>query len=328
MQEGISHRLIGYDRLSGVAVVEHPIPPTHLAFAKALAEVGPDDPLVTRCYPLTRGDARNVAETIGAILHADGLNFFLEGATEPRGGRTKPLIYVSYGMWKSGSTLAFELTRAILEQNGYLQKPLSRSAVSIDGQINFVPELHAPQLEAVELEARALGYPVALKTHASPTADAKAWAAEGRIVGHCVYRDLREIALSLMDHGARSRAEGEASFAYVYDLDHAILCLYDQVPRFLDWVRLPGFMSLFYDEVAFDTRSVVDRLCKQLLLEADPAEVERIAKTERFTQFNKGVPERYRAMDTENSERILGEFKRFHEDYIELSRRREMSVPP
>jgi hypothetical protein len=80
-QQGI-HRLIGYDRISGVAVVEHAIPATHLAFAKQVAEVGPDDPFVTRCYPLTPADACKVARAIGAVLKADGLNLFLEGMAE------------------------------------------------------------------------------------------------------------------------------------------------------------------------------------------------------------------------------------------------------
>ena len=81
------------------------------------------------------------------------------------GRRSRPLIYISYGMWKSGSTLAFELTRAILEQNGHRQIPLSLSGVSVDVRINFVPELHAHQLEAIDQEARTLGSPIVFKTH-------------------------------------------------------------------------------------------------------------------------------------------------------------------
>jgi hypothetical protein len=84
-QQG-SHRLVGYDRLSGMAVLAHAIPSTHLALAKQLAQVGPDDPLATRCYPLTGDDACYVASTIGAVLSAVALNFFLEGVAEAHGG--------------------------------------------------------------------------------------------------------------------------------------------------------------------------------------------------------------------------------------------------
>ncbi len=227
------------------------------------------------------------------------------------------LIYISYGMWKSGSTLAFELTRAILEQNGYPQTRLSQSGISIDERINFVPELYTPELEAIEQEARARGYPIVLKTHARPTDDVKIWAAQGRIIGHCVYRDAREMALSLMDHGARSRAEGKKSFAHVKNLDSAILSIHKQVPCFQEWVRLPGMMPLYYDDVAFDTAATVRLLCRQLGLKADPRQVARIAKTEQFTQYNKGVRRRFREMAPEDGERVLQEFRSFHEEFIE-----------
>jgi hypothetical protein len=227
-----------------------------------------------------------------------------------------PLIYVSYGMRKSGSTLAFELTKAILEQNGFPQPRLSRQAVPSDAGINFVHQLSQAQLEAIEAEARALGSPMVLKTHVAPTPEAAAWVAAGRIRGHCVYRDPREMALSTLDHGRRARERGEQAFANIETLEDAIADIHHQVPNFLEWVRLPGFLPLFYDDVAFDTRSTVRRLCRQLGLKADPDEVERIAKQERFTQYNKGVPGRAKELPPEDGERILEAFRDFYEEFI------------
>ncbi len=228
-----------------------------------------------------------------------------------------PLIYISYGMKKSGSTLAFELTRAILEQNRCPQKRLPRAVVPGLFKINFVGELFAPQLETIEREAAALGYPVVLKTHAGPTPDVLAWVEQARIMGHCVYRDPREMALSALDHGARSRARGDRDFAHLMSADDAVRSLHKQVPRFVAWSRLPGFMPLYYDDVAFETQAVVRRLCAQMGLDADPAKVERRAKSWRFTQYNKGVPGRAREMDPADSERILQEFRSFYEEFIE-----------
>jgi hypothetical protein len=87
-QQGSHHCLVGYDRLSGMAVLAHAhaIPLTHLPLAKHLAEVGPDDPFVTRCYPLAQDDACNVASAIGAVINTVALNFFLEGVAEGPGG--------------------------------------------------------------------------------------------------------------------------------------------------------------------------------------------------------------------------------------------------
>jgi hypothetical protein len=228
-----------------------------------------------------------------------------------------PLIYISYGMKKSGSTLAFELTRAILERNRCPQKRLPKTAVPARFKINFVGELFAPQLEAIEREAAALGYPVVLKTHAGPTPDVLAWVEQGRMIGHCVYRDPREMALSALDHGARARARGHRAFAQLVSVDDAIRSLRKQVPCFVAWSRLPGFMRIYYDDVAFDTQAVVRRLCAQMALDADPAKVERQVKSWRFTQYNKGVPGRAREMDPADSERILREFRSFYEEFID-----------
>ncbi len=228
-----------------------------------------------------------------------------------------PLIYISYGLRKSGSTLAFELTRAILEQNGYRQKRLSREAVPSDAAINFVHHLSAAQLERIESEVRALGYPVVLKTHVAPTRDVEAWVRAGRIQGHCVYRDPREMALSMMDHGRRARANGERAFADIETLEDAIRDIRRQVPRFLQWARLPGFMPLYYDDVAFDTQATVRRLCEQMGLDADPAKVERRVKSWRPTQYNKGVPGRAKELAPEDSARVLAEFRAFYEEFIE-----------
>ncbi len=58
-------------------------------------------------------------------------------------------------------------------------------------------------------------------------------------------------------------------------------------------------------------------MCEQIGLEADPAEVERIAKTTRFTQYNKGVPGRAKELAPEDGARILEEFRAFYEEFIE-----------
>jgi hypothetical protein len=227
-----------------------------------------------------------------------------------------PLIYISYGMPKSGSTLAFELTKVILELNGFKQKRLSRAAIPTDEPVNAADALNAANLEAIEREAAALGYPIVVKTHHALTPDVRAWIAEGRIHGHCVYRDLREIALSMMDHGARARARGRKAFSAIGSIEDALRNIRRQVPVFQDWARQPGFVPLYYDDVAFETQATVRRLCAQMKLEADPARVERRVKRWRFTQYNKGVRGRFHEMAPQDGERILREFQAYYEAFI------------
>jgi len=227
-----------------------------------------------------------------------------------------PLIYVSYGIVKSGSTLAFELTKALHELNGHSQPRLSREAVPTDDSINFVRKMDARQLEAIEREAAALGHPIVLKTHQPPTAAVKAWLAAGRIRGHCVYRDPREVCLSMLVHGARARRDGHAPFSNIATFEDTLRPLRRQLDNFEEWVNCPGVIPLYYDDVAFDTHEVIRRVSEQTGLTADPAAVELRAKAS-FTQFNKGVRGRFREMPDQQSARLRAEFGEFFAKYID-----------
>ena len=79
MNEGVTHRLVGYDKTTGQVAVEHEIPPYRLEHAKGLAGVGADDPQAVLCYRLSPQQARDLAAAIGAPIDTDTLNFFMEG---------------------------------------------------------------------------------------------------------------------------------------------------------------------------------------------------------------------------------------------------------
>jgi hypothetical protein len=91
MTDIITHRLVGYDRVSGSMAVEYDVPNRFLEFAKRVAKVGADDPQAVLCYGLDDLQARDLAVAIGAKIDGDQLNFYLEGFAEgapaPGGGR-------------------------------------------------------------------------------------------------------------------------------------------------------------------------------------------------------------------------------------------------
>lgn len=79
----VTHRLVGYDRITGHVAVEHEIPARHLEFAKKAAGVGADDPAAVLCYRLDPPHARDIAGTIGRHIDTESLAFFLEGFAPP-----------------------------------------------------------------------------------------------------------------------------------------------------------------------------------------------------------------------------------------------------
>jgi hypothetical protein len=79
----VSHRLVGYDPASGRVAAECEIPESKLDYVKQVAGVEADDPDAVLCYKLTGQQSRDIAGTIGIVVDADALNFYLEGFAEP-----------------------------------------------------------------------------------------------------------------------------------------------------------------------------------------------------------------------------------------------------
>jgi hypothetical protein len=91
MSDIITHRLVGYDRISERVAVEYEVPGRFLEFAKKVAKVRADDPEAVLCYRLDDLQAQDLAAAIGAKIDNDQLNFYLEGFAEaapaPDGGQ-------------------------------------------------------------------------------------------------------------------------------------------------------------------------------------------------------------------------------------------------
>src|SRR5262245_35316182 len=113
------------------------------------------------------------------------------------------MIYVSFGMLKSASTLAYQLTEEILHQGGrrpiLLGRPL-RPAMSVT---NYFDEIDEDLIRHIEDQAQ--GRDVVLKTHQRPGPGLSRLIENGEVLASATFRDPREIALSMVDHGERSR---------------------------------------------------------------------------------------------------------------------------
>lgn len=77
---GLTHSLIGYDRLTERVAEEFDVPDAVLPRAKELAAVPADDPDAIMCYPLDASRARDLADLIKARIDTEQRDYFLEGA--------------------------------------------------------------------------------------------------------------------------------------------------------------------------------------------------------------------------------------------------------
>lgn len=229
----------------------------------------------------------------------------------------QPLLYFSYGMTKTGSTLAFQIVRSALDLCGFPQDQLSASAIKQASTINFVNHISDAQMDEIKAEMLARGYSVVLKTHTRPDPVVKRMIKSGEALAFVAYRDPRDIALSMLDHGRRARAEGKQAFAEFGTMDDVLKNLRHQFNSMAEWLRLPGIIPLYYEDIAFDTVSVAGLILQKLGLKLDPEILTDIVHEDRFTQKNKGVSQRHLTeMPADISEAIEQEFQPFIQKFI------------
>lgn len=204
------------------------------------------------------------------------------------------MILISYGITKSGSTLAFEMARAVLELNGFSQDRLGTDLVNDGHHINFVSGWTDDRL--TRLVDAASGSRIAVKTHTDPydlsTHLVQNLIAAGELRIHVVYRDPRDLILSMLEHAERARTSPTGpAFRGVRTLDQAIERLGVQLHRFRAWGQFPS-LKLQYEEFAFDPVAGPTRIAEDFGLPADPERVWEMAR-EQFTQLNVGVAGRH-----------------------------------
>jgi hypothetical protein len=209
------------------------------------------------------------------------------------------MIVFSYGIQKSGSTLGYQLARVSCEKAGFAQPQLPPDLAGRERKENFTPDVSAANIRRL-VDFAPGPAPLVVKVHAA--LDADAWAlvrdliGEGRVKVHAIYRDPREVCLSLVDAGERARRSNRPAFHGVVTLDDAIAWTEPQLGAFLNWASLPGAMILRYDALAFDTRATAKAMAAHLGLTLTwwrQRGVLREVLGNRFIQFNKGEPQRH-----------------------------------
>ncbi len=223
------------------------------------------------------------------------------------------MIYFCFGIPKSGSTLAFELTCALLEAAGHAQVRLQGTLIEEDKKVNFLGWRSMRRFDRAEarlIEAIAPAHRVlAIKTHGAPTSAIRELAEEGRIMGQANFRDPRDNVLSLLDAGDRANRRGRGAFVKMQDFGAVLDAYESHLAAFEEWIALPGFIASRYDEVAFRGEAFMRRVADQLRLDLPAGlnlgELVVHVHANAFTQRNKGVPRRHRDELTINQSLFL-----------------------
>jgi len=205
------------------------------------------------------------------------------------------MLVLCYGLTKSGSTLAFELIKGLLETAEHAQERLPDGVVNPGHRINYAQPLTRKRLNEI---LSAIGERwIAVKTHSGIADPLFTYVAklqrERKLQLVVSYRDPRDICLSMLDAGERSRAAGAKEFSEITDLSVAAARVSEQVEKFFKWSAVPGALLLPYDTVAFDPETAIDQIQSCLGLHVDRERAKQYAFEEAFTQKNKAQRRRF-----------------------------------
>ena len=226
-------------------------------------------------------------------------------------------IYISYGITKSASTFAWQLIKRIAIGGGLPIATLTSRSKGKNSPVDYIDPLSEENLDLVKEDVGDL--PVVIKTHGDVTPAIARLVAEGTAHVFVSYRDLRDVALSLLDHGARSRANGIKDFSQFYEVTDTLEDIRVQVRRFENWVRSCNPLLLPYDEICFNTRSIISRIAERLevLVNADLIFNEFHSNRASIGQFNKGERRRFEhEMDPNLGKLVVNSFSAYYDVYF------------
>ncbi len=238
-------------------------------------------------------------------------------SAQPGAAGKSPSLYFSFGVTKTGSTLAYRMARHFLECRGHSQALLPDHLQIIRKDLNSWSQANHELLEEIAEWVGSRGIFLALKTHRAPTKAVRTMLREGRAMGHATFRDPREIALSLVDHGRESQQRGHdpVRFRDLNDATDSLELIERQLAIFDRWENLPNVETWYYDDFAFNPVLSFDKLARQTGLK--PLTVEERASFDGTagTKFNKAVPHRWK------SELTDGESAEFKEQFSDFYKR-------
>lgn len=226
-------------------------------------------------------------------------------------------IFISYGITKSASTFAWQLIKRVAIAGGLPVATLTAKSKGANSPEDYIDPISDERLALIRADIG--DRPVVIKTHGRVTPAVARLVSAGAAQAFVSYRDLRDVALSLLDHAARSRALQISDFADLHTLTDTIPMLQEQVRRFEAWVTLCKPLLIPYDEICFDTKSTIHRVADRLgvSLNVDVIAEEFHNNKHLIGQFNKGKGRRFEdELEAETSLTFLKTFANYYKSYL------------
>ncbi len=228
------------------------------------------------------------------------------------------MLYISYGAKKSASTFTYLLTRELCRAAGHPDPVIPGEVRGARGSaVNTVRDW-TPEVVA-SIEAHVPSAEIAtLRTHVPATPAAVELVTSGRAKHHVGIRDLRDIAISMMDVILRQAERGLEKNREIKagDVSSTLEALQNNVDAITSWADIPGGPLVRYENVAFNTRSVLAQIQANLGVFVDEARHDAIidaALSSKNVKINAARSNRHRTeMSASDQQLILDRFSAFY----------------
>ena len=201
-------------------------------------------------------------------------------------------LFISYGMTRSGSTLAFETEKAILENYGMSQDKIIFKGLE-NWIENYLPEKYLSDIDSLKkINEKTLDNFVVFKTHGAANKKLINFIRKFKIPVTISVRDPKDIIISLLEISKKNRSINETGFINIISFKDALRNIEEDLWRLETWKPLieEGIAKVIpYEETIKDAEIIIQFLADltskpKLLI----SEIKEITK-KRFTQFNIGI---------------------------------------
>ena len=221
------------------------------------------------------------------------------------------MIVLTATMQKAGSLWFLNMVNDLLIAAGHQNYDVVRRKYRLDW---FIRESgHMPVLrlhKALQLLVpHFLGNTFVINTHSAPSPSARSLIYLGIIRPIYVYRDPRDVARSLFEHGEELRRWGgksSTSYDRLMTIEDGIRFTQQLLPIWDAWMKVPGVLTTTYEALRANTIAEISKVNSFLKLGLPMETIEQVVKryaaetsSEVKMHLNKGIIGRWKEMMTE-----------------------------
>ena len=206
------------------------------------------------------------------------------------------MIIFSSAMGKSGSTFICNLQEDMLALSG-VRSGQAQLRKIFGGR--FVERFHAHTVFILLFVNYFFGS-IVVKTHTPPSRLIR-WLIRNQIaIATYSYRDIRDVILSALDHGARNRKSGNISglFANLFTVEDALIVGLDSIKEMQKWLDFGVVHFIQYENLMNDRLNELNRFADFMGWQIPENSLKAVIQNHEDTKtlshnFNKGTTQRY-----------------------------------